>query len=645
MRFTKKAIFKSLSALWSGVTDALGGAYLSFLIYTQALIDACRAGARAAWRSVYTSVRSWYYWGRRKHTLHRRTQTARKRLAKQMGKTDAANASESANEAVEKAASEGARLAPMSASQPATPSGDEPPMEVDNQLLPDATTVEKGHFYGNMDSSINSRGSVWNEFNSEVKNREERGMADELSVTKREFHDAEMLDAGDVVPPPYRSDVKKEDLVVRGAWETNPNASDEVQEATRFPLVDNQIRKMIRHLVTSNPSITGPEDQAEIIREWFEVEMEIGSNHERGLNRFIDETADQMLRYGSAAIIKQRTRSQLMDSYPDPVTGGQRAPVWGYALPDMSSLQVFIDKKGRPRKWRQHPHYYNGTVSVKEYRARDVFMARLPVRQSSMYFWTPSLAMPVIYAIEVLKDLHGTIESHTKNIVDIPSYVQVGDKDYIDGKATSSMLEQVAKSIRGASRGMMLVLPWYVNVEKLESEDYTEELVDVAHFWERIVRRGVGGSKLDDGEPDSANRSTSDTIDEMGMRAAQALVPELQRAFRWLAIDKLFEKGYTPEDLKSHDEMVRLEFEDINLDQQMAREGHVAFLWQNDLLRHSEARKRLDEDPDTEREDIYYSDIQKKIKTAQSQMNENASRVQQGDAADHLPDGHPGKAT
>jgi len=77
----------------------------------------------------------------------------------------------------------------------------------------------------------------------------------------------------------------------------------------------------------------------------------------------------------------------------------------------------------------------------------------------------------------------------------------------------------------------------------------------------------------------------------------------------------------------------------------MAREGHVAFLWQNDLLRHSEARKRLDEDPDTEREDVYYSDIQKKIKTAQSQMNENASRVQQGDAADHLPDGHPGKAT
>ena len=652
MRFTRKEIFKRLRSLYEGAQDWLVQVYTAVVVHLNFILSA----AAAPFKSLYSKVRNrtvnLYYWGRRKHLLHRRTREARDRLAEQMGA--GTDASSHAEDKVQLAAENAADKAPLTSSQPASPSGDDPPMDVAEELMPALETVAEDVFspedYNTDPVGADMRASVNQKLTGGLEATDERENTDRLSVSSREVHDANLEDAGEVVPPPHRSDVKKTDLTVRGAWETNPNSADEIQEAARFPIVDNQITKIIEHLITSKPKITGPEDQAEIIRKWFEVDMEIGSNHKRGLNRFVDEIADQIIRYGSAALIKQRTRSQILDSYTDPVTGGSRAPVWGYALPDMSSLQVFIDTKGRPRKWRQHPHYYAGSHNVKSYRARDVFMARLPVRQSSMYFWTPSMVMPVIYAIEVLRDLHDTLESHTKNIVDIPSYVQVGDKDYIDGKSTSSMLEQVANSIRSASRGMMLVIPWYVNIDKVESEDYTEELVDVAEFWERIVRRGVGGSKLDDGEPDSANRSTADTIDEMGMRAAQAIVPEIQRAFRWLVIDKLFEHGYTPEDLGSHDEMVRLEFEDIDLAQQMAREGHVAFLFQNDLLKHSEARKRLDEDPDPNREDTYYSDIQMKLEKADSNKSETESRVRpngepkpkrKNDGRDMLPEDHP----
>lgn len=648
-------VSRYIRALWQIVAEKTTVAWVGLQVW---LSFALSAASERLGGLVPDVIRSAWQVLRRKVWVQKRTEQAEKRLRKQMDGPSSAGNDTPASDRLDTAAAQAAQQAPLTVAAPPSPEGDEESFELDEHMLPQVETVPDP-----FDNDTPVGQQIGSSARSDVEDTiddtyefADSTVTETVTTTSREHDDAGMIQDAEIVPPPYRSDIKTEDLTVRGMWEGNPNTAEQIQEATRFPLVDNQIRKTVKHLTTSKPTITGPEEQADVLREWFQVEMEIGSNHKRGLNRFVEDLADQMLRYGSAALIKQRTRSKLLDSYKDPRTGGQRAPVWGYALPDMATMQVFIDRHGRPRKWRQAPEYYTGHHDVKEYQARDVFMTRLPMRQSAMYFWTPSLVMPVIYAIEVLRDLHDTIESHTKNIIDIPSYARVGDKNYIDGQATPSMIDRVAKSIRQASRGEMLIIPWYVEVEKIESEDYTEELLEVADFWERVVRRGVGGSKLDDGEPDTANRSTSDTLDEMGMRVAQALVPEIQRAFRWMAVDKLAEHGFTAEDFVS-DGMAGLEFEQINLAQQMAREGHVAFLFQSDILKHSEARQELDIDPDPERKDTYFSDIQAKIKNTESAKNETESQVRpngnpkpkrkqdQTDGRDLLPDDHPASSS
>lgn len=430
-----------------------------------------------------------------------------------------------------------------------------------------------------------------------------------MSFNKKEAHAADALTDAEIIPLPRRSEVKHTDTNVRGYWETNPNAEEKLQEVLRTPIVDRHVRTIIEHLITSRPKIKGPEEQAEAARRWFEVEVEINSGHERGLNRFITDIAGQMLRYGSAAVFKQRTRSDVGDTYTHPITGGKRNPVSSYMVPDMSTVEVFLDKKGRPRKWRQNPGLHTDHDPPK-YADRDVFLARLPSRNSAMYFWTPSLATIALYPIEVLRDLHETIEQHTKNIVDIPNYATVGDKDYLDGQVNEEMLRRIQRVIERTPRGAMPVLPWFVEIAQQESDEYVEQLTEAAEFWEKETRRGVGGSKLQDGIGDSGTRNTSEVLISKEMRTAEAMVPEIQRVFRWIITDKMLEKGVLDlDEVNGHGDMVSLIFEDIDMHKQIRREEHYIHAWQNEAYTHGEFRDKMGMDPDSDRQDKYFSDL------------------------------------
>lgn len=448
---------------------------------------------------------------------------------------------------------------------------------------------------------------------------------EQFTTPEVEFSDR-MADATPVMIKPRRSEIQKVDTQVGGFWETNPNTAEEVQLAIRTPIVYNQIREIIHHLITSRPSIQGPPELVEPIRRWFEIEIEHQTGFERGLDRFVADLAVQMLHYGSAALVKQRTSSDALDPVKDPLRGRTVAPVWSYAIPDMSTLEVFIDDFGRARKWRQSPNLFP-TDRVKTYGGRDVHVVKLPSQNSSLYFWTPSYVMPALYAITVLRELHGIMDGHTRAIIDLPHYVQVGHEAYQDGVVTASMVNKTKTTIDGAPRGTTPVVPWYVKFNAIEQNPYIGELIKAANFWETEVRRGVGGSMLQDGVGDSATRNTSDALVEKEMRVAQALVPEIQRAFRWLILDKLFElvPNFDPTKLKSWEEMPALVFEEIDMSQQIRRETHYVSLWNADGLKHGEFRKAIGRDVDTERQDLYFSDIKAELAAEQAEADNDAA--------------------
>lgn len=603
---------------------------------TKKALNAVKQFFAALWAYVVAPFR----WAKRKYRRYQAEKQAYRQLMTEMGvdgenlpDTDVSKQAEKqAKRVTAEYAAEAAEAAPSVGGEPA---------EDQTETVQIPKPVDAGLLEGPDPDTMEDTDEVAQELRRPFQDRNEDEFTT-FSDSSTELALAEIMTDAQVVPPPRRSEVKHEDLQVRGAWEECPAAREEVQRANRVPIVDNQITKTVEHLTTSNISISGPERQADVIRKWFEVEMEYSSGYKIGLNRFVEDVAGQMLRYGVSPIFKVRTRSSKKDPYQDPLTGGQRAPVWGYRVPDVSTLQVFIDQNGRPRKWRQVPELWRSTAKEKTYRSRDTHVARLPQRNSSLYFWTPPLVLTVLYAVEVLRNLHDTIESHTANIVDIPSYAQVGDKDFMDGKVTSSMLNQIAKTIRTAKRGHMLILPFHTEIQKHESDSFVEELKQAEEMWKSTIREGVGGSKLDQGRPETSNRNTADSFDQKDMRLAQSLVPELKRAFRWLCIDKLMEEldDFRLEDVRGHDDLVSLEFEEIDLAKQMTREGHIVFIFQNDGMTHGEYRKALGRDPDPEIKDKYWSDIQKEkkieIKKAQKQRSEGRARATGDMYPDHV---------
>jgi hypothetical protein len=95
---------------------------------------------------------------------------------------------------------------------------------------------------------------------------------------------------------------------------------------------------------------------------------------------------------------------------------------------------------------------------------------------------------------------------------------------------------------------------------------------------------------------------------------------------------------FSLEDINGHDDLVSLEFEEIDLEKQMAREGHIVYIFQNDGMTHGEYRKALGRDPDPEIEDKYWSSIQREKKIAIKKAQKQRAEAQARATGDHYPD-------
>lgn len=443
----------------------------------------------------------------------------------------------------------------------------------------------------------------------------------------------------ELITPPRRSEIAKTDTMIGGYWEENPNTSEEVQEAARQPIVDAQKRTIIEHLIQAKPTIQGPPDLVERARRWFEVELPLQSQFTRGLDQYINQSAVQLLNYGSAIVFKQRSLSRKLQPYTDPVTGSKRAPVWGFGIPDAATIECFLDDFGRPRKWRQNPTLRRDG-RAKEYPARDVHVLKLPTKNNSLYFWTPTFMISALYAINVLRELQKEIESHAKAVVDIRYYAKVGNKDWINGEVTPTMIRDTKRTIDGTPRGGTPVFPWTIDLEKLDVDEYLERLISAAEYWKNEVRLGIGGSQLTEGKGNSSNRNTAESLTDRDMRSAASLVPTLQRGFRWLMWSKLFEWSEAGEidfdwrDVTSYEDIPHLVFSEIDLAEQIRRETHALNLYQGDAINHGELREKIQMDVDTERADTYWSEIQmeqtahaEKIKAQMNPSNQHGEQT------------------
>ncbi|RME26215.1 MAG: hypothetical protein D6800_06760 [Candidatus Zixiibacteriota bacterium] len=399
------------------------------------------------------------------------------------------------------------------------------------------------------------------------------------------------------------------DGMYTGYWHRCPFQLSDLETAMQLPLVRKQINTILEHLLTSRPSIQGPPNLTELIRRWVEVDQELISLGTRNLVHFISRLTTQLLTEGTVVLVKQRYRGRKAKTYTDPVTGRNKFPLWSYLLPSIHTVEVLLSKNAVPLKWRMRPELVQNNTKPPVWSADDVLVLRLPTHLNPQSFWGIPYIYPAVYAANILRDLQEALDIHTRSLVSFRFMCLVGSKDYRDGEVTQKTLRRVRDDLEQSAPGTTLVLPWFVTPSRVEVENYIDDLRKAAEYWELEIRRAIGGSMLQDGIGDSATRNTSDALIEMEMRTAQAIVPILQHAFRWLVYDKLWELGVDPSSITSLKDIPGLYFEEIDMTEQIRRETHATLLWQSDGLTHGEYRRAIGQSEDVKRQDKYWSEL------------------------------------
>lgn len=124
----------------------------------------------------------------------------------------------------------------------------------------------------------------------------------------------------------------------------------------------------------------------------------------------------------------------------------------------------------------------------------------------------------------------------------------------------------------------------------LRAEGYLE------HFKSRVFS-GLGVSAVDMGIGDTTNRATSDNMSRNLVDAVKDLQQVVEDAINQEVISELLLESTFGVDVLDEDNIVRLEFKEIDVDAQIKKEAHGADLFAKDIIEQDEARKRLGLEP------------------------------------------------
>jgi hypothetical protein len=148
----------------------------------------------------------------------------------------------------------------------------------------------------------------------------------------------------------------------------------------------------------------------------------------------------------------------------------------------------------------------------------------------------------------------------------------------------------------------------------------------IKHFKERAIV-GLGVSPHQIGVGSDLNKAGAEQLD----KALYDLVKFYQSKVETMVNDQiitelLLEGGYDPLGISGKEsDMVTIEFKEVDIEAQIARENHVVTEFTQNAITHGEMRKKLGEPVDPRLQDKYFYDIQMEIAQAQAAATAAAS--------------------
>tara|TARA_R110002126_G_scaffold179423_5_gene328437 strand:+ start:2309 stop:4396 length:2088 start_codon:yes stop_codon:yes gene_type:complete len=300
----------------------------------------------------------------------------------------------------------------------------------------------------------------------------------------------------------------------------------------------------------------------------------------------IIEMMGTLLRYHSVFLIKSRS---IEKSGGRVRTSGKRKvkPVAAYFVVSPDTMQFKIGKDYRFKAFR----HVMPDGRFKIFRPEDVVYIHI---NKKPHFMSPTPPWhPVIEDVQALRQ----IEEHVQNLIYqhiYPIYqYKVGTKElpmrrYQDG---STEVDFVKAKVRDMPSDGMIVTPERHEITGLGSESRALRAESyLEHFKKRVVT-GTGMSQLDFGDGDTANRSTADSMSKLAVANVKFYQQQLADGINYHIIRELLLESAFKFDAFAEENLVELEFVEIDHEAQIKLQNHYMLLFQANVITLSEARK------------------------------------------------------
>jgi len=323
---------------------------------------------------------------------------------------------------------------------------------------------------------------------------------------------------------------------------------------------------------------------------------------------FLIDLSDQLFKFSNVFVVK--ARADLAEYFPkalEPIGASQ--PVVGYYLIPTEQARILRDKHNKPKAYlqRTNPMTYAPTDRDPKWPAESVihlFFDRKPGR----IFGTPFLAN-VLDDVVALRQ----IEEDIQNLVHrelFPLYkYRIGTADQ---PAEPEEIDQAAIEIENLRAEGGLILPFRHDVEVIGSQNAALDASNyLNHFKERVaVGLGVAPHHLGM-SMSGGNRSASERLDT----ALYDKIKHFQKQFAEMVRlnifnEILFEGGFDPlvnPTESSISDRCYFKFNEIDVDTQVKKETHIIQKYVNSLITLEEARIKLGESTEVDKEDLFMS--------------------------------------
>jgi len=308
----------------------------------------------------------------------------------------------------------------------------------------------------------------------------------------------------------------------------------------------------------------------------------------------LKRVARSLIRTSNAFLVKVRDPNKSGGSMRTTADGKRLKPIAAYFPAAPETMRVDLDANtGKIRKWRQ----VLPDGRWKDYQPENVVHFAIDKREG-FFFGVPSI-IPVIDDIRALRQIEENIELLLYQHLFPLFHYKVGTETAPAGYTEEGVREvdAIETQISIMPSEGAIVTPERHEIKAIGSEGRAVRAEGYLTHFKKRVFAGLGVSSVDMGDGDTTNRATAQTLSRAIIDAVKAIQDDLEAQWNQHVISELLLEGDFGARVLEEEDMVFLQFTEIDIQNKMEIEKHAMELWKASLLTFDEARGAMSHEP------------------------------------------------